>query len=78
MFLQNVLEMHYLLSLMYGFFMFNFILTSVENERKTVSKLNNMPYDNIMHKTFIRKMFTQKKIEIFYKNVTLLNPSNLW
>ena len=30
MFLQNVLEMDDLLSLMYSFFMFNFILTSVE------------------------------------------------
>ena len=36
-----------------------------------------MPYDNNMHKTFIRKIFIQKKIEIFYNNVTLLNPSNL-
>lgn len=56
-----------LLSLTYSFFMFNIILTPVEYERKTESKLNNIPYENIMHKTFIRKMFMQKKLRYFIK-----------
>lgn len=67
MFLENVPEMDDLLFLTYNFFMLNFILNSVGNGRKTESKLNSIPYENITHKTIIRKMFIQNKLRYFIK-----------